>query len=57
MFQAVLGAHGEILPETPIEAMDEVALTLKDAMEEAGRTLLKTVPVEAKAKFKYRDVF
>jgi hypothetical protein len=27
--------------------MDEVGLTLKESMEEAGRTLLKTIPVEA----------
>ena len=37
----------EILLEAPIEATDEVALILKDTMEEAGRTLLKIVPVEA----------
>ena len=47
MFQAVLGAHDEILLEAPIEAMDEVALILKDTMEEAGRALLKVVPVKA----------
>jgi DNA polymerase I-like protein with 3'-5' exonuclease and polymerase domains len=33
--------------EVPIEATDEVALILKETMEKAGRTLLKTVPVEA----------
>jgi len=33
--------------EAPIEAEDEVALILKDTMEEAGTALLKTVPVEA----------
>jgi DNA polymerase I-like protein with 3'-5' exonuclease and polymerase domains len=47
MFQAVLGAHDEILLEALIEATDEVALILKETMEEAGRTLLKIVPVEA----------
>jgi hypothetical protein len=46
-FQAVVGAHDEILLEAPIEATDEVAHILKETMEEAGRTLLKTVPVEA----------
>ena len=39
--------HDEILLETPIEATDEVALILKETMEEAGRTLLKIVLVEA----------
>jgi hypothetical protein len=39
--------HDEILLEAHIEATDEVALTLKDTMEEAGRVLLKIVPVEA----------
>jgi DNA polymerase I-like protein with 3'-5' exonuclease and polymerase domains len=39
--------HDEILLEAPIEATDEVALILKETMEEAGRFLLKTVPVEA----------
>lgn len=47
MFQAVLGAHDEILLEAPIEATDEVALILKETMEEAGKALLKIVPVEA----------
>jgi len=37
----------EILLEAPIEVTDEVTLILKEAMEEAGRALLKTVPVEA----------
>jgi DNA polymerase I-like protein with 3'-5' exonuclease and polymerase domains len=37
----------EILLEIPIEAKDDVALILKETMEEAGRTLLKIVPVEA----------
>ena len=45
MFQATLGAPDEILLEAPIEAEDEVALILKDTMEEAGMALLKTVPV------------
>jgi DNA polymerase I-like protein with 3'-5' exonuclease and polymerase domains len=40
-------AHDEILVETPIEAADEAALILKKTMEEAGRALLKIVPVEA----------
>jgi hypothetical protein len=31
----------------PIEGMGEAALILKDTMEEAGRALLKAVPVEA----------
>jgi DNA polymerase I-like protein with 3'-5' exonuclease and polymerase domains len=47
MFQAVLGAHDEILLESPIEATDEVGLILKDTIEEAGRTWLEIVPVEA----------
>jgi DNA polymerase I-like protein with 3'-5' exonuclease and polymerase domains len=33
--------------ETPIEATDEIVLILKETMEEAGRALLKTVPVQA----------
>ena len=41
--------HDEILLETHIEATDEVVLILKETMEEAGRTFLKTVPVEADA--------
>jgi hypothetical protein len=32
---------------TPIEARDEVAFILKEAMEEAGKALLKTLPFEA----------
>jgi DNA polymerase I len=39
--------HDEILLESPIEATDEVALTLKETMEEAGGALLKIAPVEA----------
>ena len=39
--------HDEILSEARIEATDEVALILKKAMEEAGPSFLKTVPVEA----------
>lgn len=42
-----LYVHDEILLEVPIEATDEVALILKETMEEAGRSFLKTVPVEA----------
>jgi DNA polymerase I-like protein with 3'-5' exonuclease and polymerase domains len=42
-----LCVRDEILLEASIEATDEVALILKDIMEEAGRTLLKIVPVEA----------
>ena len=42
-----LCVHDEILLETPIEAEDEVALILKETMEEAGRTLLKIILVEA----------
>jgi DNA polymerase I-like protein with 3'-5' exonuclease and polymerase domains len=42
-----LCVHDEILLETPIDTEDEVALILKETMEEAGRSLLKTVPVEA----------
>ena len=40
-------ARDEILLEVLIEAADEVALILKETMEEAGRSLLKIVPVEA----------
>jgi DNA polymerase I-like protein with 3'-5' exonuclease and polymerase domains len=47
MFQAVSGAHDEILLEASTEATDEVALILKNTMEEAGKAFLKTVPVEA----------
>jgi DNA polymerase I-like protein with 3'-5' exonuclease and polymerase domains len=39
--------HDEILLEAHIEVTDKVALILKEPMEEAGRTLLQTVPVEA----------
>ena len=39
--------HDEILLEAPIEAADEVALILKETMEEAGRSFLKVIPVEA----------
>ena len=39
--------HDEILLEVPIEATDEVALILKETMEETGRSFLKTVPIEA----------
>ncbi|HMK77570.1 MAG TPA: hypothetical protein VK568_15515 [Thermodesulfobacteriota bacterium] len=42
-----LSIHDETLPEAPIEAADDVALILKETMEDAGRVLLKTVPVEA----------
>jgi DNA polymerase I-like protein with 3'-5' exonuclease and polymerase domains len=42
-----LCVHDEILLEAAIEATDEVALILKQTMEEAGKALLKTVPVEA----------
>jgi len=33
--------HDEILLEAPIEATDEVALILKETMEEAGKSFLK----------------
>jgi len=39
--------HDEILLETPIEVTDEVALILKETMEEAGTSFLKVVPIEA----------
>jgi DNA polymerase I-like protein with 3'-5' exonuclease and polymerase domains len=42
-----LCVRDEILLKAPIEAVDEVALILKDTMEEAGKVLLKIVPVEA----------
>ena len=42
-----LFVHDEILLEVPIEATDEAALILRETMEGVGRTLLKTVPVEA----------
>jgi DNA polymerase I-like protein with 3'-5' exonuclease and polymerase domains len=41
-----LCVHDEILLEAPMEASVEVALTLKETMEEAGRSFLKIVPVE-----------
>jgi len=37
----------EILLEAPIEVADEVAIILKETMEETGRPLLKNVPVDA----------
>jgi DNA polymerase I-like protein with 3'-5' exonuclease and polymerase domains len=42
-----LSFHDEILLEVLIEATDEVVPILKERMEQAGRTLLKTIPVEA----------
>jgi DNA polymerase I-like protein with 3'-5' exonuclease and polymerase domains len=42
-----LCVHDEILLETPIESPDEVAPILKRIMEEARRSFLKIVPVEA----------
>ena len=42
-----LCTHDEVLVEAPIEVTDEVALILKETMENAGRALLKSVPVEA----------
>lgn len=42
-----LWIHDEILLKVLIEATDEVALTPGRIMEEAGRVLLKTAPVEA----------
>jgi DNA polymerase I-like protein with 3'-5' exonuclease and polymerase domains len=39
--------YDEILLEVPIEATDKVAFILKETMEEAGRALLKIIPVEA----------
>jgi DNA polymerase-1 len=38
--------HEEILLETPIETADEVALILKNTMEEAGWEFSKIVPVQ-----------
>jgi DNA polymerase I-like protein with 3'-5' exonuclease and polymerase domains len=38
--------NDEILLEAPIEATNEVALILKETMEEPGRSFLKIVPVE-----------
>jgi DNA polymerase I-like protein with 3'-5' exonuclease and polymerase domains len=45
--ESSLCIHDEILLETPIEVTDEVALILKEIMEEAGRSLLKVAPIEA----------
>jgi DNA polymerase I-like protein with 3'-5' exonuclease and polymerase domains len=42
-----LCVHDETLLEASIEATDEVALILKETVEEAGRIFPKTVPVEA----------
>ena len=39
--------YDEILLEVPIEATDEVALILKEIMEEAGKNFFKIVPIEA----------
>jgi DNA polymerase I-like protein with 3'-5' exonuclease and polymerase domains len=39
--------HDEILLEAPIEATDEVTYILKETMEEAGKSFLKIIPVEA----------
>jgi len=39
--------HDEILLETPIEATDEVALILKETMQDAETSFLKTAPVAA----------
>jgi DNA polymerase-1 len=39
--------HDEIILETPIEIADEIALILKQIMEEAAGIFLKLVPVEA----------
>jgi hypothetical protein len=36
--------HDKNLLEAPIEATDEVAPILKETMEGAGKTFLKTVP-------------
>ena len=47
MFQAGLGAHDEILLETPIKTTDKVAFILKKRMEEAEKALLKIAPLEA----------
>jgi DNA polymerase I-like protein with 3'-5' exonuclease and polymerase domains len=44
----VVCVHDEILLEAHIEVTDTVALIMKGPMEEAGRTLLQTVLVEAK---------
>jgi len=42
-----LCVYDEILLEAPHEATDEVAPILKETMEDAGRTILKIIPVEA----------
>ena len=42
-----LCVHDKILLEALIEATGEVALILKETMEETGRSILKAVPVEA----------
>jgi DNA polymerase I-like protein with 3'-5' exonuclease and polymerase domains len=47
LFQAVVGTHGEILLEAPTKTTEQVALTLKKTMEEAGSLFLKIVPVKA----------
>ena len=39
--------HDEILLEAPIEATEEVAEILERTMEEAGKTFLKILQVEA----------
>jgi DNA polymerase I-like protein with 3'-5' exonuclease and polymerase domains len=39
--------HDEILLGAPIEATNEVTHIAKETMEEAGRVLLKIVPVDA----------
>ena len=39
--------HDEIILEVPEVMTDEIALILKETMEEAGRAFLKIVPVEA----------
>jgi len=44
-----LCVRDEILLEAPIEATNEIALILKETMQEARRTLLTVVPVEAEA--------
>ena len=46
-FGVMEGSHNEILLEAPIEATDEVALILKNTMEEDGRVFLKIVSVKA----------
>jgi hypothetical protein len=42
-----LCVHEEFLLEAPIEVVSEVALILKETMEDAGRSFLKIVSVEA----------